>query len=275
MSKSILAMAALLLLAAPTAEAGGPQTAELDVTVTHDVWHYFNAFNPATRAVALPFVVPPTFPSDRRDAMVALMFRPELPMGFPDSFRVTSAKIVVYEIEEAFWLPTGVTTTDGVPSRLELFAAEFTTYLEDTWDGTQPYVGGTNDESLPRDPYPRDLADGSNVQNNITTATPWALGAPVGYTPGGMTAPFPIEYVLNVNDPHIQQELRQDLLSGYSSWLLSSTFEPPAFGGDPGASPATICLEGVGSRPGSQAPRLVLSVEEAPASAGDSWSLYE
>lgn len=276
MRTSFLACAGLLVLGASCPAVASPQTASLVVPVTHDVWHYSNAFNGATREQAPPFVVPPTFPSDRRDAITMLIFRPAVPAGFPADFRITSAKVRVYDLAGANWQPTGATTSDGFPSRLEMYAAGFgPTYNEATWDGTQPFVGGDNFNKRTRDPFPRDLNDNSNVQENIATANAWSIGAPIGYTPGATSTPFAVDFVLDVSNPTIQTELKADLASGTSSWALSYTYEPSQQG-TPGSTPNVITSEGVAANPGSVTPTLFLELEELnPSSTMPSWSLYE
>ncbi len=264
----------LMLGIAGLAPAGGG-TVTLDVPASVDVWHYFNAINPAGRQLAPSFLLPPTFPGgDRRDAVVAVIFRPQLPPGFSPAFRVTEASITYYDIKESAWVSGGLNAYGGT-SEIELFAAGFgPTYAEGTWNGTQPFIGGNNDTTLPRDPFPRDLSTDANVQNTVIGQTPWAIGIPIGYTPGAMTAPFPVRFVLDVSHPAIQAELVEDLQRGSSSWIVSSTFDAD-FMGEPGTIPSFITLEGVPAHPGSQAPTIHLVVEELAISSAPGWSLYE
>ncbi len=251
------------------------ETITLDVPASIDVWHYFNAINPAGRQLAPPFVIPPSFPGgDRRDAVGVVVLRPELPVGFSPAFRVNQATVQYHDIAASNWV-TGGTNGYGGAEEIELFASGYgPTYNEATWNGTQPFIGGNNDTTLPRDPFPRDLATDANVQNTVLGHTPWAVGVPVGYTPGAMTAPFPIIFNLNVANPVIQAELVADLQAGSSSWIISSTFEAD-FQGEPGTIPNFITLEGIASNPGAIAPTLHLVVEELPISAASAWSLYE
>lgn len=248
---------------------------DLEFPVSADVWHYFNAVNGAGRELAPPFLLPPDFTGgDRRDAVAVFVFRPELPDGFAPTFRVIEARIRYYDITDASWT-LGGTNAYGGSEQLELFASGYgPTYDEATWNGTQPFIGGNNTESLPRDPFPRDLATNANVQNTVTGHTPWALGVPIGYTPGGMSAPFPIEFTLDVDDATTQAELVQDLTNEVSSWIVSSTIEAD-FMGTPGSVPSVITTEGVASNPGSLAPRLFLRVEELIPAAAAQWQLYE
>ncbi|MDX2177041.1 MAG: hypothetical protein SF028_11290 [Candidatus Sumerlaeia bacterium] len=266
---------AAFLAAAAFARGGTPQTADLEFPAAHDVWHYFNAFNAATRELAPPFLLPQSFSGgDRRDATVALVFDIEAPTGFPANFRVTQARLRVWDIRFAQWT-TGGTNEYGGPRRIELFAAGFgPAYSEATWDGTQPFIGGNNDSSFPRDPFPRDLATDANVQNEVLSYAPWAIGAPVGYAPGAMTQAFPIDFTLDVADPTIQQELRDDLASGFSSWIVSSTFVAD-FMGLPGTIPNVVMAEGIGSHPPATAPTLFLTIEEVTAASATSWFYYE
>ena len=269
--RSLAAVAALAVLTMTTRA----ETITLDVPASIDVWHYFNAINPAGRQLAPPFVIPPSFPGgDRRDAVVVVVFRPELPVGFSPSFRVNEATIRYHDIAASSWV-TGGTNGYGGAEEIELFASGYgPIYNEATWNGTQPFVGGNNDTTLPRDPFPRDLSSDVNVQNTVLGHTPWAVGVPVGYAPGAMSAPFPVLFTLNVANPVIQAELVADLQNRSSSWIISSTFEAD-FQGEPGTIPNFITLEGLGSNPGALAPTLHLVVEELPISASVGWSLYE
>lgn len=269
------AFALTLLCTALGAPPAGGETVTLDVPATHDVWHYFNAINPAGRQLAPPFLLPPSFPGgDRRDATVAVIFKPQLPNGFSPAFRVNEASITYYDIAASAWTPGGTNGYGGI-EEIELFAAGFgPAYNEATWNGTQPFIGGNNESSAPRDPFPRDLATDANVQNSVLSYTPWSIGAPIGYTPGAMTAPFPVRFTLNVAHPIIQAELVADLQGGCSSWIVSSTFEAD-FQGEPGTIPSFITLEGVPSNPGAAPPTLRLVVEELPISASANWTLYD
>jgi hypothetical protein len=263
------ALVALLCGSVIAGIAAPPQTAQIDVPVSVDYWQYFNAFNPNDRQLAPMFLVPAAYPADRRDAMTIFKFEPELPPGFPASFRVTAATVTYYDIPFAQWQPTGVTTPDGAPSRIELFAAGFTTYTEETWDGTQAYVGGTNTTKADRDPYPRDLVTDATVVEEVFNQTPWAVGVPVGYTPGAMSQAFPVVFTLDVDDPTIQAELVDDLERGMSTWLVSATYEDVEFGSAAGTIPNLVTREGVGSWPGSVAPTLSLTIEEVTTSVSD------
>ena len=262
-----------MLLAIPAATRA--EIVDLEFPASADVWHYFNAVNGAGRELAPPFLLPPSFPGgDRRDAVAVFVFHPELPDGFAPMFRVIEARIRYYDIADASWT-LGGTNAYGGSEQLELFASGYgPTYSEATWDGTQPFLGGDNTQSNPRDPFPRDLATDANVQNTVVGHTAWAFGTPIGYTPGAMSAPFPIEFTLDVDDATTQAELVQDLTTESSSWIVSSTIEAD-FMGTPGTVPSVITTEGVPSNAGSQAPRLFLRVEEIFPSAAEQWQLYE
>src|SRR5262245_44587334 len=97
---------------------------------------------------------------------------------------------------------------------LELFGAGFgPTYTAATWNENSAYVGGTDAVSLPRDPFPFVYQDGTGAmlhcedsvqgQHNpgvgSFTPTPWAVGAPINYTPGSQPTSFDIRFAIDLS----------------------------------------------------------------------------
>lgn len=245
-------------------------TMTVSLPVAIDYWQYENASNSLTRTLAPVWSLPPGFDgSSRHHAMTVLVF--DLASLPPGTIAISAAKIRLYDIQQAVWLPTGASTTDGIPSRLQMFAAGFgPNYDEATWDGTQPLEAGEGTH----DPYPRDLATNANVDDDLLGA-PWCVGAPVGYTPGAMSAPFPLEFDFDLDDSRVAAEFAADLAARKSSWVFGSTYEID-FIGDPGTLPNCVTTEGVALFPGSSPPTLVLDlIVERMNAADDSWVEYE
>lgn len=258
-----------LLYARSTGAQLTTQTLVVSVPAAIDYWQYENASNPLTRTLGPTWVLPPDMEgSSRRHGMDVLIFN--LP-NLPTIVDILSAKLRLYDIAQARWQPAGESTTDGIASKLELFAAGFgPAYDENAWNGTQPLMAGEN----VHDPYPRDWLLDVNVDDNITTSTPWVIGAAIGYTPGMMTAPFPVDFTFNLSDPRTLQEFMDDIALKRSSWVFSSTYEID-FIGEPGALPNCIMTEGVGTFPGSQPPTLTLTLVIEVLNGVEDWHLYE
>lgn len=262
-----LALALLVSAAAPARAQLTTTTMAVSIPATIDYWQYENASDPLGRTLAPTWVLPPGL-GIRRHGKNVFVF--DMPPSIPNVVGVTAAKLRFHDIPQAVWQPTGVATTDGIPSRIELYAAGFGPgYDEATWNGTQPLMPGPE-----ADPYPRDLALDTNVEDVLTTSTPWSVGAPIGYTPGGMSQAFPIECDFDLGNATVAQELLDDARNGRSSWILSSTYEID-FIGDPGTLPNCINTEGVAFFPGSAPPTLELELIVEVFNSAEHWTRYD
>jgi len=269
---ALCGLAATLCLGA-TAHA---QTVFVEAELLEDRWQYpFNS-NPLTREKGALYVHDtPQFQFNNRDGMFIVKFGLSVPEQLEgQSFRVRSARIRYWEPKTAAW-DFGGLNTYGQPERIELFAARFgPTYEEETWTMADPYIGSTNSVYNLRDPYPVDLRDFDRVEEKVVPYDPdeapdgyteWALGFPVGYTPGEMDDSFPVDFYLNVNNPTIQQELLEDFESGFSSWFFSATFRRTGGPGQPSLpNPEVIQRAGLNNTTfgtSQQAPSLWLELE--------------
>lgn len=271
MRRFLLSMVILLSCASAHAQ-WTTTTLTLTLPVTVDYWQYENSADPNGRTLGPSWVLPPDGDgSSRRHGMDVFSFNIPPVVDPVHILDITAAKLTFYDIPGSIWPPTGATTTDGYPSRLELFAAGFgPTYSESTWNGTQPMEAGEGTH----DPYPRDKVTNLNVDDELFGTTPWVIGQPIGYTPGTETTAFPIEFTFDVNDTTTSLELMNDMTIGKSSWVFSSTHEID-FIGDPGTLPSAVMKEGLPYFPGSAAPTLRIDlIIEVPNSVQE-WALYE
>jgi hypothetical protein len=268
---------ALPLLGSPAAWA---QIHNATTELSSDRWQYPYNFTPGTRQNGPLFVLDATDSQsfNARDGMVILKWLVTRPPELTGDLEVTSASLRFWDRKQANYV-IGSLSPSGILQRIELYAARFDTpYSEASWQGTEPYIGagvGSATTAIERNPYPIDHLTGGHVENNLLTAVPWAVGEPVGYTPGQMNDSFPIDFHLDVHDAVIQNELQQDLLSGSSSWFISATFELNSQ--DASATPQVLMSEAAGNASfgtSHQAPSLTIQVREK-ASAVDAWDLHE
>jgi len=272
-------LSALLLSLAWTSSTPG-QIFDANVELSSDRWQYPFNFTPGSRQNGPLFILDATDSADfnARDGMVIIKWEITLPPDLPGPFEVVEATLRFWDRKQAGYV-LGSLSPSGRPQQIEIYPARFDDpYSEASWQGTEPYVGGGVGSATGaafRNPYPIDLATGAHVENNILTATPWAIGEAVGYTPGQMTDAFPIDFHLDVSHPTIQAELSEDLLSGYSSWFISATFEINTI--DASAIPQVLMSEAVGNTAwgtSHRAPSLSIHFREKASSVG-SWHLYE
>lgn len=165
---------------------------------------------------------------------------------------------------------------DADPGRpLELFGAGFgPVYSPGGWHEQSAYVGGRDNAPAPRDPFPFVWDAGGNVlhcEDNVAglwneplgvfgfTPQPWAIGVPIGYTPGAQTTPFEVwfEVDLSLYDGRVRAYFAEQLDAGRVVVSVTGLIET-TMGGTPGAFPSFFMKEGVGLEPGAQAPRLTV-----------------
>jgi hypothetical protein len=281
MKTSSLSALALLASAALLASPVGAQPTEIVGTLLGDTYSYWSVSDGGTRDRAAVFAfeqAPPPAPQfffDYHDGLLIAQWELTLPAELIGAtLNVVSATVEVWNRKGAQWNPAS--------GDVRLFAAGFTgsnSFTEQTWTETTAYVGPSAFAPGARDPYPRDRVTDASAANN-PAATPWAVGTinPADYTGVPANDPdeaFKITFALDVNNTTIQNELRDDLANGRSSWVIASTFaaaQPPAVA----YYPEIVTKEGIANTTygtAQQAPRLVLEVETVSSVAN--WHLFE
>ncbi|MBI5862946.1 MAG: hypothetical protein HZB38_00250 [Planctomycetes bacterium] len=167
-------------------------------------------------------------------------------------------------------------SSDADPGRpLELFGTGFGPVYDSTsWNENSAYYGGRDTGNLPRDPFPFAYASDHVTQLHCEdsvkglhnpgmgsfTPTPWAVGVPVGYTPGGQTTAFEIDFEIDLSlsggavRAYFQDQLNQGRLFSY----ITSLADTQQFG-DPAGVPSLYNKEAVsGGIPGAQSPKLII-----------------
>ncbi len=270
----------LAIVTSSCSQAAWAQIHDATTELSSDRWQYPYNFTPGTRQNGPLFVLDATDSQsfNARDGMVIIKWLVSLPSVLQGDLEVTSATLRFWDRKQANYA-IGSLSPSGFVQQIELYAARFDEpYSESSWQGTEPYIGagvGSATTAVERNPYPIDLLTSEHVENKVATATPWATGEPVGYTPGQMTDSFPIDFVLDVQNPSIQEELLQDLFTGFSSWFISATFEINSQ--DASEIPQVLMSEAVGNAGfgiSHQAPSLLIQVQEK-ASQVDLWQVYE
>lgn len=268
-----------LLLMACLAPLGHAAEWTVSGQLRSDRWHYPFNFTPGSRQSGALFILNASDSQNfnRRDGLAIVQWELAIPSEVPANYEIAAATLTFWDRRQAAY-SLGTFTEEGVEQRLEVFPARFNApYTEDAWTGTEPFIGGTGTGPKPRNPWPIDLVTSASVENDVTTSTPWAIGEPIGYTPGAMTDAFPIVFRFDLTNPTIRQEFKDDLESGFSSWFLSAAFEIDAI--DVSLVPQILFSESIantGFGVSQQAPSLeVLLIEpEIPLSV-ESWGLYE
>jgi len=176
---------------------------------------------------------------------------------------------------------------DADPGRpIELFGAGFgPVYTSSDWTESSPYVGGTNTAAAPRDPFPFVFQSGTGVMLHVEdsvegrwneaagvgrfTPTPWAVGVPLGYTPGAQPTPFVVRFDLDLSlsEGRVRRYFQEQLDQGRVFVEVTSLIETVMFG-EPGEIPSFFMKEGVGLEPGAAAARLAVVLAEG-GPAGD------
>lgn len=168
---------------------------------------------------------------------------------------------------------------------LELFGLEFgSTFNFDpaNWNEFSIYIGGTQTTNFPRDPFPfvfqpvsflqlhvedsvQGLHNGSAVPPvTAFTPTPWAIGAPQGYTPGSQSTPFEVwfDVALDQSAGAVRDYFRADLQRGRVIVAIA-TLRETVIMGSTSSLPSFYMKEGLFD-PGSQAGKLVIEVCTPP-----------
>ena len=209
-----------------------------------DRWHYPFNFSGGARATASCFgsTGDPEYTTfNDRDGILLIGWRTHLqiPMGLPAaSYGVDGVRIILTHLgaapvapnwtvdltpDEWFHMDYPITDPDaGQP--IELFGMGFgPTFTYANWTESSGYEGGNDTEFAPRDPYPF-VYQGStltklHIEDNVKdefTPVPWAIGVPVGYTPGTQQVPFPVVFDVNLalSGENVRNYFREQLSGG-------------------------------------------------------------
>ncbi len=177
---------------------------------------------------------------------------------------------------------------DGRP--IELFGAGFgPVYTYENWVETSIYVGSTNLTSMPRDPFPFVFQDVTgamlHVEDSVKglhneglelpvaqfTPTPWAIGAPLAYTPAQQPIAFDVTFELDLElSDGLVRSYFQEQLDGGRLFVYVTSLREVAVMGSPTDVPSFFMKEALSLNPvpaGAKAPSLTLVLTDA--SPGD------
>ncbi len=294
-------------------------------TPTDDRWNYEFNFTPGFRPVATCFSslgtgVPDFWNFNDRSGefVIAWDTSGQIPPGQgAASYAIRSVRIVLTSPSASQWLvdltpdewytydinndtfingdgiPRGEPgDTDGEsddpdPGRaIELFGAGFgPVYDPNSWNEFSPYVGGTENVSSPRDPFPfvydpnghtlhvEDNVEGLwNEDFGVTqfTPVPWAVGVPIDYTPGSQTVPFEVVFDvdLSLSNGRVRQYFQQQLDAG-RVFVIVTSLADTSEQAPTESVPVFYTKEGVGLEPGAAPPRLEIVLGIAGDVNGD------
>lgn len=282
MKKSLLTLLAVGLLAPAIAPA---QDEPVNVTDQRERW-YYGSYNPGSdpftsrTSTSGLWSVPPggSFPFHYRSAASIFEFDLGLPAGIDENnYIVTEATITMWVAPEQEW---------DSSTEFELFALGynpqgFTDPLEDdfytraTFDiEFSPTIAYSPPGSSPvvRDPFMRNLADDSNADEQVTGATPWALGDyNTSEVSPSNTEPLLVTFTLDVSDPKIQAKIQEDIDLGQARWYVTSTAEVSGMGA---AFPAIYHSSTTTIPSPAEPPVLSISAaNDAPTSVSN-WQLF-
>lgn len=207
------------------------------------------------------------FPFNYMMACAVISFDVSLPAHIVGtSYNITSARIELTHQNNATW--------DPAQTELKIFAAGFgPTYSESTWTENSAYIGSTSFPTATysqRDPYPKELIGGAHAEDN-QSAESWAIASHPDYlTASQINSRFKITFNFDLSKPEIVNELKADLSSGKSSWIVGSTFPLGGPGGS--ATYPVVLLRGSNAPDPSILPKLYIEVE--PTSGVSDWALF-
>lgn len=148
---------------------------------------------------------------------------------------------------------------------VELFGMGFgPNYTATTWTEASPYIGATNTTYAQRDPYPLEFSGGQprhiedHVQIGHFTPMPWAIGVPVGYTPGAQNVPFDVTFDVDMSrSGGLVRAYFQSQLNAGRVLITLSSLTDTIQGGTPGGVPSFYQSEAIGI-PLAKAPQLII-----------------
>ncbi len=269
-------------------------------TPSDDRWHYPFNFSAGRRAAASCFgsTADPNFTTfNDRDGILIVAWRthPAIPQGLPaKSYDVRAVRVTLTHQGATPASPNGATwpvdltvdewsalaypINDPDPGQpLELFGAGFgPVYTYANWLETSPYVGSDDIDLVPRDPFPfvfeGTSATKKHVEDNVKerfTPTPWAIGLPVGYTPGNQQAPFPVVFDVNLTLSagrvltYFQEQCAGGRLFAVITSLRVTSLQAAS------GFPTFLTKEGAPLNPGTKAPVIKLTIVPSGDVNGD------
>lgn len=242
-------------------------------------------------------------------ALTVVLTHQDCPPGDCGSFIFPADWAVDLSVDEWFTYDVnnngvrdGIEQVDSDPGRpIELFGAGFgPTHALATWTQLSPLVVATCQfgvnmcTHIPRDPYPLAFQSGTgaplHAEDNIKgtwnpgvafpgctdpqnrcpfTAIPWAIGQPIGYTPGTQTAPFDVTFSVNLDleDGAVREFFQQQLATGRIAVTVSTLLETDVqASGNPTffLKESTEPSGGFPPIPGAKAPKLVITLAAGP-----------
>jgi hypothetical protein len=175
---------------------------------------------------------------------------------------------------------------------IEMFGMGFgPVFTAQSWNEFSIYVGSDSFGDFQRDPFPFVFRPGTaemlHVEDNVKglhnaglsppfctpsdsqcpfTPTPWAIGVPVGYTPGSQATPFDVTFTIDLTQSGglVRQYFQQQLDAGRVMVAVTCLRETAVMGGQNGF-PTFFMKES--PDPGSLPARLTIVL--SPCSAGD------
>lgn len=294
-------------------------------TPSDDVWHYPFNFTPGFRPLGGVFSPAGTDEFNDRDGVIIVAWDTSrvIPAGQPlDSYDIRKISVTVTNFAASFLVPEWVpdltvdewftyytgNSMDADPGRpIELFGVGFgPTYDAVTWTQAANFVGATQSENRPRDPFPMTFDDLTglplHLEDNLRgfhnedvepplcedadsvcpfTPIPWAVGNPIDYAPGSQQVPFDIQFDVDLVDAgsavrtYFQNGLRDGRI-----FISISSLQPTVQQGSSVGYPNFFMKEGAGLDPLGKAPALFVTLaSEATGDAGndgtiglDDWS---
>jgi len=221
-----------------------------------DQWQYpFNA-SVGTRTAGSVFLNAATATFDLRDAIVLLRWdtSAQIPTGQePSYYDLQSLTLNVWNKAGAVWPAT---------TEVQLYGVGYgDVYDASAWNELSTIVAGAPPIGDPdRDPYPITLT-GKRAENSLS-ATPWALGNPVSYTPGAQATPFKIEFIMDMQNPVIRAYVQAGLREGQLTFAISTDHLTAGMGEPETARPTLVMKEGVSANPDSEAAELDITLAD-------------
>ena len=265
-----------------------------------DRWQYPFNFNAGRRATASCFgsTSDPNFTTfNDRDGIFIVAWRTHLqiPTGLPaGSYDIRSVRVILTHQGATPASPSGANwPVDLTPDEwatmaypigdvdfgqpIELFGAGFgPTFTYANWTETSTYVGGDDQDLVPRDPFPfmfeGNTSTKKHVEDNVKdqfTPVPWAVGTPVGYTPGNQQTTFPVQFDINLalSNGNVLSYYQNQLAGGRVFAIVTSlreTFKQASSG-----FPTFFTKEGAALDPNGKAPELIITAVPSGDSNGD------
>jgi len=262
-------------------------------TPSDDRWHYPFNFNPGRRPFASCFgsTSDPNYTTfNDRDGIFLIAWRtdevicPDLP---PGSYDITSIRVTLtgpagadwdIDLTADPWFHMVYPIADVDPGQpLELFGVGFgPDFTYENWTEFSFYVGGDDQGFAERDPFPFVFEEPSgnrlHVEDSVKdqfTPTPWSIGLPEGYSPGGQTTPFPVHFDVDLalSGGRVRRYFQEQLSGGRVAVAVTSlalTFKQAQAG-----FPTFYTKEGAALDPNAQPPQLTIVILPSADLDGD------